>query len=212
MKSIITKMTGKIREVGLKNTLKGTIKRAYFQRLQKRFGFHPWHISPYELRKYAQVTVEYVNSCVRLFDREEEVVDIGCGLGEIIRRINHEGCKTGLDLSENAIAAAKFLDRKHTVNYVVGSFDELGKGRKIACLITLGFMQGGTTDTWREPYGKITAENDIKRIIVDVLPENEEAEQHTVDFNEILDGYRQERQIGPLLGDRYVKVFVKEPV
>ena len=49
------------------------------------------NISPYELRKYVQVTAEYVNS-----KKADVVADIGCGLGEMLRHINAE-TRIGID-------------------------------------------------------------------------------------------------------------------
>ena len=115
-----------------------------------------------------------------------------------------------MDFSDEALEAARMLDKKHEVEYLHGSFDEIGSGKKIGCLITLGFMQGSTTDTWISPYRRVIKDNDVKNIVVDVLPENEKAKQHTVDFDEILVGYKVEKKVGPLLGDRYLLYYRKQ--
>lgn len=47
------------------------------------FGYDVWHSTPFILRKYAVKTVRYLKK----FKNIESVIDIGCGTGDIIRRL-----------------------------------------------------------------------------------------------------------------------------
>lgn len=200
------KLTRKIKEVGLINTIKGTCRRSYYNKLQKKYDFDTWHISPYELREYAQVVVKYINEQAPI---ENEIVDIGCGLGEVIRNVNAPK-KFGFDLSPAAIEVANLLDKKNSVTYSVGTFNEVGSGRTIDYLVTLGFMQGSKEDKWVDDYTNITTNNDIKNVIVDVLPFSEEQKTNNLDFTKILpSNYKLKERKGPYLSGRYIEIYSK---
>jgi SAM-dependent methyltransferase len=80
------------------------LKRCYFRALSYRFGFHPWHAaSPFECRIYKAEVVESAN---RL--RPRVVLEIGCGLGEILCRIG-AARRYGFDAELGVVEAARFL-------------------------------------------------------------------------------------------------------
>ena len=112
------KIVRKLKEVGLKNVLIGGIKKVRYMQMINKYHFDTWHLSPYEWKEYAQVCVRYLNShdC-------KTVVDIGCGLGEILQHIKADR-KIGLDLQEEVIQAARELNSGE-IDFVVGSFGEL---------------------------------------------------------------------------------------
>ncbi len=196
----------KIKEVGLANTVKGSFRRLKYTKLQKEYGFDTWHLSPYELRKYAQAVVKYVNTHRESHD---EVVDIGCGLGEVIRNIKTDN-RYGYDLSKEVIECAKTLDKTGTIKWGVGSFDEFGSGRKVEYYITLGFMHGSTEDTWVEPYTKVAKDNDIRKFVVDVVRGGLDGAKE-LDFTKILPAeYHLVDTLGPFLGERYIEIYGKQ--
>ena len=195
MKHLLKKM----REVGIINCIVGFLKREKYKRMQKTYHFDSWHISPYELRKYLQATVDYINS-----KDVQTVVDIGCGLGEMLRRIKAEN-RIGMDVHEETIRAAEKLS-KGDITYRVGSFQELQIEKPIDYLVTLGFMHGGTEETWRMPYRDVANRNHILHFIVDTVPE--EGDSHHLNFSDILpDHYRLVDKMGPFLGGRYIEVY-----
>lgn len=102
----------KVKEVGIGNCIVGILKRERYKRLSKRYHFDSWHTSPYELRKYIQVAAEYMNA-----NHAEVVVDIGCGLGEMLHHINAK-VKIGFDIHEEPIRAAKMLSKDNSTYYV----------------------------------------------------------------------------------------------
>lgn len=200
---MIKKIIRKTNEVGLINLIIGSIKSLYYKKLQKKFNFEPWHISPFELREYAQITAKYINS-----KSPDFVVDIGCGLGEILKHVKAKE-RWGLDLSQEGINAGLFLHRNTDIKMQCGSFEHLGSGHTIDYLITLNFMHGSPHEVWQPAYHKICKENDIKHIIVDSVKEGNGC--YRLDFTKILPkNYRVCDTFGPLLGERYLYVFEKK--
>lgn len=199
------RIINKFSEVGAKNVFIGSIKRIRYFFLQKKYGFDKWHISPMEHRKYAQEVIRYINTQP---NSVKKVIDIGCGLGDVIRYIKAEE-KLGYDLDDAAIKVARTLGKHDKTKYVIGSFDDIKSGQEIDYLITLGFMHGGDEKVWIEPYRKVSEENLIKNIIVDVIPEGKD-NAHTLDFTKILPSdYFLKDRIGPFLGDKYIEVYAK---
>ena len=80
-----------------------------YRRLQKQFGFHPWHVqSPYLRRSYKARVVKLVND-----QQPETVVEIGCGLGEIVARTGARH-RFGFDRDLAAVTAAAVPHGRHT--------------------------------------------------------------------------------------------------
>jgi SAM-dependent methyltransferase len=74
--------------------------------LKLGFGLDIWEVSPLRERPYAMDIVTYLN---RLHKVERvSVVEIGCGMGTIIRRLKFQN-RTGLDYNPRIIRAARFL-------------------------------------------------------------------------------------------------------
>jgi SAM-dependent methyltransferase len=76
-------------------------------------------------KNYAKTIVKYCNNNFK----DKSVVEIGCGLGDIIRRINSKN-KTGLDIDQNVLNAAHFLSKKihfqqfsFVENALIGNYD-----------------------------------------------------------------------------------------
>lgn len=76
----------------------------YFRILMwKIFKFEKWHISLLSQRIYAQEIIDFCNT-----KKLNTIVEIGTGLGDIIRSINSHN-KVCLDIDENVLKANKFL-------------------------------------------------------------------------------------------------------
>lgn len=188
-------------QVGIKNTISGAIKKKKYDRLQKQYGFYEWNRSPFELREYIQAAADIIDK-----GKPDVVVDIGCGLGELLRHINAEQ-KIGVDLDEKSITVAKLLDKSGKINFLVGSFGEIRK-IKADYAVTLNFMGGQKTDYWRPYYREFLTINDIRRIVVDVLPETNGNYHH--DFSQILPkNYKLIIDKGPFMAGRHIQIFEK---
>lgn len=200
---IIRKLKRKIKEVGLKNVLIGSLKNVQYRKLIKKYPFNTWHLSPYEWREYAQVCVCYVNA-----QNAGTVVDIGCGLGGVLQHIK-AGKRIGLDLQEEAIMAAREINDE-TIRFERGSFENLAE-KPVDYLITLNFMHGSAETAWRDIYHAAAIRNDVRHFIVDVFPDKpDDPETHSLDWSKILpDNYRRVERFGPFLGEKFVEVWEK---
>jgi SAM-dependent methyltransferase len=82
--------------------------------LRRVFKFHPWHVeAPASARPYRQTVAELVNGL-----DPRSVVEVGCGLGFVLRLIDAP-YRFGYDLDEGAIRAAKFLHGRE-ISFVCG--------------------------------------------------------------------------------------------
>lgn len=198
------KIIRKIKEVGLKNVIIGSAKRIKYMKLIKKYHFDTWHLSPYEWREYAQACVEYINA-----HNCKTIVDIGCGLGEILQHVKADK-KIGLDMQEEVIMAARELN-DGSVHLETGSFDELTE-KPIDYLVTLGFMHGGTESVWIEPYRKTAEKNDVRHFIVDTVPDQAFGPTvHFLDWRKIMpDNYKRIERLGPFLSGRYLEIWEKQ--
>jgi 2-polyprenyl-3-methyl-5-hydroxy-6-metoxy-1,4-benzoquinol methylase len=75
--------------------------------IQLVYGFDKWHMSPLSERPYAKDAIIYSNN------RKERnnFVEIGCGLGDIIRNVDYEN-RTGFDNDRKVLKAAAVMPSK----------------------------------------------------------------------------------------------------
>lgn len=192
----------KVKEVGFKNCIRGAVLRERYKRLQKKYGFDTWHLSPYEWKEYLQKTAAYINA-----HQAKKVVDIGCGLGGLLQHIEAPK-KIGMDIHEDVILAARELGDKSII-YRVGSFNEVVGEECIDYLITLNFTHGGTEETWKEDYHMIADKNDIRHFVVDTVPED--GPSHFLNYRNILpENYVMIERMGPFLGGRCIEIWEKK--
>jgi hypothetical protein len=89
------------------------IDRLWLRGLREVFGFDSWHASaPYSCRPYKRSVVELANAL-----RLRTVVEVGCGLGDIVSRIAAVEL-FAFDCDARLIRAARFLhgDRIHWIH------------------------------------------------------------------------------------------------
>jgi hypothetical protein len=79
--------------------------------LRLLFGFDDWHTSPLSERKYAVDIIDYCNKK----ERRATFIEIGCGLGDIIRSVDYD-LKTGLDMDPKVLRVARMLKAKNKKN------------------------------------------------------------------------------------------------
>ncbi|MDB4984649.1 MAG: hypothetical protein JWM20_828 [Patescibacteria group bacterium] len=145
----------RIKELGIRNSAFCSIKKIYYRILRLWFGFDAWHArAPFECRPYKQVVVDLCNSV-----RSDVAVEIGCGLGEIISRVN-AGKRIGLDTDPHAIGAATFLYGNENTLFKTGSSDSLGDitGKKVL-VIAVNFHHGFTPDEAKLFFDHIMSSN-----------------------------------------------------
>jgi hypothetical protein len=93
-------------QMGVGAKLRCRMDRLGLAALRMLFRFDRWHASaPYSCRPYKQLVVELTNSL-----RPTIVVELGCGLGDIISRVDAVD-RFGIDADLRVIRAARFLHR-----------------------------------------------------------------------------------------------------
>ena len=200
--NILRRFGERTREVGILRCIFGLLKRERYRRLQKKYGFDPWHISPYELRKYVQEVSFYIRAT-----RAEVVIDIGCGLGELLRSLRGIPVRVGYDVNRNVLDAAKALNDH--IRFEQGSFSEVKMEQPIDFLVTMNFMHGSPEEVWRPRYHEITRRNEIRHFIVDTLVGREEG--YSLDFRRILpENYKRIDRLGPFRNGRFVEIYEKQ--
>ena len=83
------------------------LQRLERQALQRIYGFDRWHVG-HAGETYAIDIVRYLNA--RSSADQASVVEIGCGLGDILRHV-HAPTRLGLDRDPGVLAAARLLAR-----------------------------------------------------------------------------------------------------
>ena len=106
--------------------------------LRHFFRFDSWHANaPYSCRPYKKVVVDIVNSL-----RPEAVVEVGCGLGDILSRVSARE-RFGFDTDSAVIGAARLL-HPCRANWFSGDASLIEKrippGRRIDCLIMVNWI------------------------------------------------------------------------
>jgi SAM-dependent methyltransferase len=114
------------------------IDRAWLSCVERMFKLDPWHAhAPYSCRPYKKVVVDLVNAL-----KPERVVEVGCGLGDILSRIEARE-RFGLDVDANVIRAARFL-HGGKVHWLQGKVEDivrlLPSAGGIDCLILVNWI------------------------------------------------------------------------
>lgn len=168
--NIIAKLVEIHHREGLWNSFVGRIRIHYYRRLQKRFHFNSWHITPYQLRPYAVDVLKLINGMTKSGEINS-VCEVGCGIGDILNNIKHTESRIGIDMSEEQIACAKYLS-KGRANYYVGTFgdvkDAVSYG-KLDLLITVNFIHAIDPNTLKSLYDSIFDHVDVRYIIIDCV-------------------------------------------
>jgi len=136
----------------------------YRECLQKIIGFDKWHLSNFKERTYALSTVNRINELIQ--DGKVSsgtVLEIGCGLGDIISSIRWQN-KLGYDVDKRAILAARILHPG--MRFQVGSFEEI-RNKKISVLIALNFLHGIRDEDCRQYFSTLFKYNEVDMVVVD---------------------------------------------
>lgn len=123
-----------IKYIGLTNYLIGvgeTLKNCF---MQNKFKFNKWHTVGYNLRPYKKQVVSIANSLT-----PNVVVEVGCGIGEIIHRIQAIH-KIGIDVESNAINAAKYMYESNQTIFKEANFIETENILTDLCLESIDLL------------------------------------------------------------------------
>lgn len=183
-----------VRKYGMKRAVFGTVHKIRNRILQKRFNFGEWHLTPIEFREYALWIQDTINHYIKAGKLEKSglVVEIGCGLGEIMGGVLLDH-KIGIDRSQEVIEAAGYLYPK--AEFKVGSFDDLS-GEKIELLIIVNFIHEIDPRELKEYIREIISRNDIRMIVIDRVENIEKSNYRYAHSGEkIFDGTGYEQEL-----------------
>lgn len=158
--------------------------------IQKLFALEEWHITPFNEKIYAIEIVQYINWLLSRYPilRNYKIVEIGCGLGDIISNIRIcNKNKMGIDVESNAIKVAHIMHP--FIEFDIGSFDNV-ENEKIGVLIAVNFLHLLDEQTVLNIFFNVTRRNRIKYIIVDKVQKPAYKYEH--DYNAIMQrcGYK----------------------
>lgn len=137
---------------------------AYHFLLKKIFKFNKWHLSSYRSRPYCLDLIDYINSVV---SSNSKVVEIGCGLGDNLSKINTLN-KSGYDIDQNVIKAAKFKYFFSKIRFKNKNFTSI-KNLNIDFLITVNFLHNYSPKQVENLFRVFLSNNNVNCIIIDKL-------------------------------------------
>jgi hypothetical protein len=154
----------RIKVLGISNLFKCFYWRFKLKILAHRNGLtpDPWHIRHnIYCRPYKWKVIEIANSL-----NPNTVIEIGCGLGEIISRVKTQH-RIGIDIDKSCIYLANKLNKGPV--YIEGSFDDVLtlQVKEIDVLIMVGFIHGIPMDTLNFYVNQILDSKICKYIITD---------------------------------------------
>ena len=161
----MSKILSKLEILGLQNFCFCFVGKNYLRLISLFFQVNKWHIStPYHCRNYKRKVVDIINSL-----EPKVVVEIGCGVGDIINRIDSD-IKFGFDNDKSVIKLATFLNKK--THFKEASFKGISKVdslREIDALFAINWLHGLELPLINEMFSHLISTSKIKYIIVDQL-------------------------------------------
>jgi hypothetical protein len=146
--ALLTDRWARVRRTGVWTKLRCRIDRLGLGALRLLFRFDAWHASaPYSCRPYKELVVKLANAL-----RPSVVVEVGCGLGDIISRVNAVG-RFGIDSDLRVIRAARFLHlgRGFWFHGDGTSIERaVSGGRTIDCLIMVNWIHNLSSEKLSE--------------------------------------------------------------
>ena len=202
--SLHLKKLNKIRQKLLDiNTYKCVLKRTFLKLLQKIYKFNNWHAdAPFICRSYKRVVICVIN---RL--NPDVVLEIGCGLGDIISRVNANK-KFGIDQDINVIKVAKIFHKN--VNFKEGSFKEVSilEENNINVLVMVNWLHELECKNIKNELFKLLETKKINYLVVDEILENHKGYKYHHHFRTFLkDKFTEIESFDEPENIRKIKVF-----
>lgn len=141
------------------------VHKLYNHCLYQIFRFGEWHLIPYEDKEYAQDIVQQLNKYLEGINEDGYIVEVGCGLGDIIKRIKWDK-KAGYDVSANVLKAARFICRD--VLYETGSFEKVHQ-KYINCFIMVNFIHGIRPEALKAEIQELLKKSQVNMFVIDRL-------------------------------------------
>lgn len=172
-----------------------SIERVMRKICVKIFHLDEWFYYDYDDKEYAQYVVKNVNNIIRRDKKAKGyIIEIGCGLGDVIGNIERqkEITKIGLDKEKKVVWAAKILHSD--MLFLKGSFENVRR-KKVYCLIMVNLLHFIDSDYSKREIRKILHNNYVKYVVLDELRDTENS------------SYRYECNGSNILGERYVQCY-----
>jgi hypothetical protein len=157
----------RIRALGLMGTMSCLFRKCYLHFVALWYGFDYWHASaPIECRPYKRETVQLANEYVQVC-----AMEIGCGLGDIISRVD-SSIRIGVDHDSSVISAARKM-HGNVVKFVTASvFDTneilaLDRPHKVDLLILINWPHSVAWYKLLSALQKLLQGMDINYIVID---------------------------------------------
>ena len=164
IKKTISRSYRKINSIGFVSLNRYIIKRVYYAWLQKKYGFDKWHsATPFEARAYKKGVVQLASQL-----DVKSVVEIGCGLGEIISRIDANE-RIGVDRELAVIKAARQLNKSKCKFFTMdlARFTEEFPNDHFELLIMVNWIHEISWKDLSQSIKDIQAKFDVKYLLVD---------------------------------------------
>jgi hypothetical protein len=153
----------------------------YLRILKFFYKFDSWHtVSSYSCRKYKKQLIEIINN----IENENIVtVEIGCGLGDIISRVDSEN-RFGFDFDNRVINASRILHKNTT--FLCGSFEDvLLLNTKIDLLILVNWIHNISMKELENSIELINSTSSIQYIVVDEVLESIKGYKYHHNFSKL---------------------------
>tara|TARA_Y100001970_G_scaffold51317_1_gene64952 strand:+ start:35177 stop:35803 length:627 start_codon:yes stop_codon:yes gene_type:complete len=142
----------KVKTLGFFSVLKFLLEKNYNKILRFYFRFDKWHtLAPYHGRIYKKIVVDLINDNISYNDT---VLEIGCGLGDILSRVNSQN-RYGFDISNRVLKAAKFKNNKKII-FNHGSINDV---KNIASIFKIDII---VLVNWTHSIDGMTITNNLK--------------------------------------------------
>ncbi|MCM1415707.1 MAG: hypothetical protein NC430_07255 [bacterium] len=160
----------------------------------KLFRLNEWHYSGHDDKEYAQYAVRMINNLIEREGKPKgKIVEIGCGLGDIIGYIKlGRNKKTGLDLEQKVVYTAGVLHPN--TQFRKGSFADV-RNQEIYCLIIINLLHFIEPEYAKAEIKKILESNKVEYVVIDELRDTENS------------SYRYECHGEEMLGGQYVPCY-----
>lgn len=146
------------------------------------FHFDNWHISPLSSRRYAQDLILFLNK----IENNESYLEIGCGLGDIIRNINFKK-RLGLDYENEVLRAARllsFLSFQRNISYKKFTFPIDPIESKFDVIVLVNWIHNIEPEILKSKLTDYFQNNLVTNgmIIIDTVQNDGYRYNHKVDF------------------------------
>ena len=146
--------------------------RAFRSVLRLIFRFDKWHVNTMIERKYVSDIITYINK--RYNGPKQTVVEIGCGLGDLLRRLNVKE-KVGFDIESNVLKAARVLSTLsgENIRFQTFSFPESDLTLKVNIILMVNWIHHISPEVLKLKISEYFKNNlcDRGELIIDTVQE-----------------------------------------